>query len=154
MPVELKLSESVLNSINDYTPLRLMAVSEEDLDVIAACLQDALIPVGGMVFDPESRQFHLVAHRFCWECPEEPHRVLSHLTFSHVQAVHKRDLSVGVGEEMLNLLTLQTLEENGPLHLVFSGGAEVRIMADQLTCHLTDLEEPHPATRVPEHTLS
>ena len=34
-----------------YTPLRIAAEEDEDLEIIAACLQDAIIPLAGLVFD-------------------------------------------------------------------------------------------------------
>ena len=34
-----------------YAPLKIIAEDHEDLQVIAACLQDALIPLSGMEYD-------------------------------------------------------------------------------------------------------
>lgn len=48
-------------------PLKLRAVDEDDLSVLAACLQDALVPVHDMRFIREDASFVLVANRFCWE---------------------------------------------------------------------------------------
>lgn len=48
-------------------PLKLRAVDEDDLAVLAACLQDALVPVHDMRFIAEDSSFVLVANRFCWE---------------------------------------------------------------------------------------
>jgi len=49
--------------------LRLLARDEEDLAVISAILQDALIPVSEMAYLPDERRFALVANRFRWEAP-------------------------------------------------------------------------------------
>src|SRR3954464_4968382 len=48
-------------------PLRLRAEDAEDLAVISACLQDALVAVGDLAYDPNARVFLLVANRFRWE---------------------------------------------------------------------------------------
>lgn len=48
-------------------PLKLRAVDEDDLSVLAACLQDALVPIHDMRFIREDGSFVLVANRFCWE---------------------------------------------------------------------------------------
>ncbi|MDQ6702085.1 MAG: DUF2948 family protein, partial [Pseudomonadota bacterium] len=45
---------------------RLIAFDADDLAVIAANLQDALVRVGEMAFLPQSKQFAMVAARFDW----------------------------------------------------------------------------------------
>ena len=52
--------------------LKLRARDPEDLGVISACLQDALVPLADMVFQKVEKRFILVANRFMWErAPEE-----------------------------------------------------------------------------------
>jgi len=45
-------------------PLKIIARDAEDLAVVAACLQDALIPLNEMRYLPQERRFILVANRF------------------------------------------------------------------------------------------
>ena len=47
--------------------LRLRAEDDEDLAVISACLQDALVSVRDLAYDRDARTFVLVANRFRWE---------------------------------------------------------------------------------------
>src|SRR5436309_7302412 len=44
--------------------LRLRAEDADDLAVISACLQDALVSVRDLAYDPEARSFVFVANRF------------------------------------------------------------------------------------------
>ncbi len=53
-------------------PLKLRAVDANDLAVIGACLQDALVPVQDMCFLADEHRFVMVANRFCWEKLEGP----------------------------------------------------------------------------------
>ena len=48
-------------------PLRLRAEDAEDLAVLSACLQDALVAVRDLAYDPGAGVFVLVANRFRWE---------------------------------------------------------------------------------------
>ena len=48
-------------------PLKVIARDAEDLAVVAACLQDALIPLNEMRYLPQERRFIMVANRFRWE---------------------------------------------------------------------------------------
>lgn len=48
-------------------PLKIIARDAEDLAVVSACLQDALIPLNEMRYLPQERRFIMVANRFRWE---------------------------------------------------------------------------------------
>src|SRR5207237_2284427 len=78
----------------DAAPLKLRAEDAEDLAVISACLQDALVTVRDLAYVPQERSFLLVANRFRWEIGLRPalgeaayERVLCGITFSEVAAV-------------------------------------------------------------------
>ena len=47
--------------------LRLRAHDADDLQVLSACLQDAIVPISDVTYEPAARRFVLVANRFCWE---------------------------------------------------------------------------------------
>ena len=105
-------------------PLKLRAGDSEDLCVISACMQDALIALSDMSFLPAERRFVLLGTRFRWEnCPEflaprneraeraeEPcgayERVKCALCFDEVTAVRMQDLPAGGGPEILELLAI------------------------------------------------
>jgi hypothetical protein len=48
-------------------PLKLSAADAEDLQVIAAICQDALVPVGEMAFLQDEKRFVLALNRFRWD---------------------------------------------------------------------------------------
>ena len=79
--------------------LKLLARDEEDLAVISAILQDALIPVSEMAFLPEEQRFALVANRFRWEAPgdrprESLERRLTGLSVGGVTAVALLEIKI------------------------------------------------------------
>ena len=47
--------------------LRLLAHDGDDVAVLSALLQDAIIPGSDMSFDRKLNEFVIVANRFCWE---------------------------------------------------------------------------------------
>ncbi len=142
-----------------YTPLRMIACDGNDLEVIAACLQDALVPLSGLEYDKDGGRFHLVANRFCWECESDDQikgiscytRVPAGLAFHHVTEVQKKGLTLQNKSELVNLLTIHHGEDNTSIHLVFSGGAEIKLTIDKLSCHLQDMDEPYPTPHKPQH---
>ena len=55
-------------------PLKLRAEDADDLAVISACLQDALVAVRDLAFVPQDRTFLMAANRFRWEGAARPER--------------------------------------------------------------------------------
>ena len=49
--------------------LRLQAAGQDDLEVLSALLQDAIIPGEDMFHDQGGRRFVMVVNRFCWDQP-------------------------------------------------------------------------------------
>lgn len=143
--------------MSTYKPLKIFAEDADDLQVIAACLQDALIPLSGIDYDKKGGHFHLIANRFCWECEPEDcdgnsfyARVAAGLAFHHVKEVQKKDLHLKNKEELVNLLTIHNAED-GCIHLIFSGGAEIKLKVDKLCCQLKDVDEPYCTSNKPCH---
>ena len=136
--------------------LRLLARDEEDLAVISAVLQDALIPVSEMAYLPEERRFALVANRFRWEAPpgrprENYERRLTGLSIGGVRAVRRRGFSPGDPTRILALLAVRRVA--GVLQLDFAAGASIQLETGEILCPLDDLSEPWPTRWQPRHPL-
>jgi len=136
--------------------LKLLARDAEDLAVISAVLQDALIPVSEMAYLPEERRFVVVANRFRWErSPAAPRRNgerrLAGLSISGVTAVRRRGFSLAEPDRILVLLAIRQVA--GALQLDFAGGASIRLETEEIVCHLDDLGEPWPTRWQPRHPV-
>jgi len=136
--------------------LKLLARDEEDLAVISAILQDALIPVSEMAYLPEEGRFALVANRFRWEAPsdrprEKLQRRLTGLSIGNVTAVRRRGFVPGDSTRILALLAVRRVA--GALQLDFAGGASIQLETAEILCHLDDLSEPWPTRWQPRHPL-
>ena len=92
--------------------LRLKAADAADLSVIAACLQDALIPLSEMVYLPDEHRFLAAFTRFRRECLADPDRCegltqcQSVLTFERVEAVRHHGIDPRFGGVKLEFLTM------------------------------------------------
>jgi hypothetical protein len=135
--------------------LRLAARDSEDLAVIAGCLQDAIVPVADIAYFPDERRFVLVANRFRWEQAEGRHRAERYervncgVAFADVTGVKSRGIDLRRREDMLSLLTVHA--EPGAVVLVFAGGGQIRIEADDIACQIEDIGEPWPTQWRPSH---
>ena len=131
--------------------LRLRAVAPGDYDVLAACLQDALMPPAEMAFRPRERRFVAVFDRFMWERADRRgprFMVRSALRFEGVGTARSRAVARGGGAP-LELLTL--VPEPGALSLMFAGGGAIRLEGAAIEAWLEDLAEPRRAPVAPSH---
>jgi len=146
--------------------LLLHATDPEDLKVIAACLQDAILPLSDACYLPDEQSFVLVVNRFRWEIePDEGaepsggthERVLCGVRFEGVQRVASRGIDRHRRALPLEILTLAAEEAAGTgrqfLQLIFAGGGAIRLEVDRILCHLEDLDEAWPTRWRPSHPI-
>jgi hypothetical protein len=145
--------------------LQLRAEDKDDLAVISACLQDALVPVGDIAYAPQDKSFVFVANRFRWEAGRRPargaegyERVLCAVAFEGVEGVLYRGFRREERGRILSLLAMRP-EDNGmgggggAIRLDFSGGATVRLETGRILCRLKDVGLPWPTPWRPAHDL-
>jgi Protein of unknown function (DUF2948) len=131
---------------------RLSARSVEDLAVVAALLQDAIVPLGDIAFIEGTHSFVLVLNRFRWETGEgagERERITSGLRFDTVKRVQYRGIRRDDRSQFLSLLTISY--DNGIVVLHFAGGGTIRLEVDALRCAMEDFGEPWPTPSTPTH---
>lgn len=150
------------------SPLKLRAEDAEDFAVIAACLQDAIVPLSDMQFLAAEKSFALVANRFLWEnCPEsfdvpqtantDPalgpcgayERVNCGLRFEGVERVRRRGLDPKDRGRILELLHIEV--EPGALTMLFAGGDALRLEGEHIVAFIHDMGEPWPTQWRPRH---
>ncbi|MFN3932785.1 MAG: DUF2948 family protein [Brevundimonas sp.] len=132
-------------------PLRLLAEDADDLHIISAALQDAILRPVDIVWEPAARRVTLALSRFCWECGGT--RVMSAMQFGDVLSVKSRRLPRGP-EHALELLAMDFVPDEAPggrVIMMFAGGGDLRIDVECLDAVLTDLSERWPARVAPSH---
>ena len=159
--------------------LKLSALDADDLAVIAACVQDALAPIGEIAFLPTERRFVLAINRFRWDRLDaaklaarnvdrppprqrtdaaflDPggkgpayERVHSGLRFENVTGARSTGIDLRDRERILELLTIHS--ESGAVSLIFAGGATIRLEITELRCYLEDFGDAWPTRWRPFH---
>jgi hypothetical protein len=136
--------------------LKLRAEDPEDLRILAAVLQDALVPVCDMEYLTDEKRFIAVANRFKWEAAADGarqsyERTLTGLCFEEVSAVRTKGFSRADRDRILNLLTIDA--EPAAVTFAFSDGASLRLDVAAIRCHVQDIGEPWPTPWRPDHPL-
>ena len=148
--------------MNDIaTPLKLCAFDEEDLAVISAHVQDAVLKVGDMVYLPQEKRFAVAMNRFIWEKAADGKRKAferrrSVITFDRVSAVRSSRIDRKRKEAVVELLAVSFESADTPagkVTLVFAGGGAVQLDVEVIEARLADLGAAWATTAKPEHDL-
>jgi len=152
--------------------MRVVAKDADDLAIVAACLQDALVPISEVQYLSNEQRFIMLLNRFRWERqPAGRHvaaastgdasfhdaddyhdteqRIHAGLCVDKVIAVRSRDIDLKQRGKFLSLLTLQL--DGDKLNLVFSGGGVIQLTVGELSVFLKDMGEGWPTQWRPDH---
>ncbi len=133
--------------------LKLQAQDAEDIAVVSAILQDAIVATRDIAYQPEKREFIMATSRFRWEQAQAPQpvfeRVNCAVTVSGVTAVQRQQLDQADKAVLHELLAV--LLENDQLQLVFAGGAQLRLTLQDWRLRLEDFGAPWPTDQCPHH---
>jgi hypothetical protein len=140
------------------SPLKLRAEDADDLAVISAVVQDALIALRDLTYERSAQRFILVGSRFRWE--SEPakangappfERTHCAVAFDAVEKVSYRGFRRSEGDRILSLLAIRMGDKPGTIDLEFSGGATVRLTVAAINVRAADIGEPWPTGWQPDH---
>lgn len=132
-------------------PLRLLAEDGEDLAIMSAAIQDAILRPTDIRWERSARRLTISLSRFCWECGGT--RVLAAMQFGDVLAVQSRGLP-RLPDSPLELLALDFEPQEAPggrVTLMFAGGGDLRLEVECLDAVLADLSDRWPARAAPSH---
>lgn len=138
--------------------LRLVAFAVEDVAVVSANLQDAIVRVADMAYLPKERRFALVCQRFDWVAAEQGRmeRCQTGLHFDAVRSAAVQGFDLSRKDSVLNLLSVACEETDAPaavVTLTFSGGGAIRLEVDYVEAQMSDLDLRWRTRRRPGHEL-
>jgi hypothetical protein len=140
--------------------LKLIALDAEDLAVISAHLQDAVMQVGDMAYLPAQRRFAAILNRVDWagafrdEGGTSCERGLSALRFERVLGAQLNRIDLGAPRRAMELLAIRFEPSDPPggdVTLVFAGGGAVRLHVECIEAEMRDLGAGWRARHRPCH---
>ena len=139
-------------------PLNLVARDEDDLAVISALVQDAVLTAGDLRYISSKRQFVLLINRFRWEdgALRRPERVRSLLVFQDAGVVQAQGIDRRDPDLVLSLLSLGFApgsDGTGVVTLTFAGDGALALGVEALDVSLKDVTRPYsaPSGKRPAH---
>lgn len=144
--------------------LKLAALDNEDLQILSAHLQDAVMRVSDIAYVPAQKRFAIVLNRFDWEGAGKVgngsgkkgfERRRAALRFDRVLASQVQGIRQQKRDTVLNLLAIQFEEADPPeghITLQFAGGGAIRLHVECIEAELKDLGPVWRASSKPEHS--
>ena len=141
--------------------LKLNAISEEDIKVISAHLQDSITQVKNIAHLKKNRIFLIQFNRFMWEDVEKGvfrknRRILSVLKFENVISVYSKNLNQKNTERFLDFLAIESKflsDKNYEIKLNFAGDILIKLNLEIIECFLEDISDPWDTKNKPNHDL-
>lgn len=139
--------------------LRLRAEDAEDLGVVAALIQDAVLASSDMKWERDRRRFACLLNRFRWEDGDKndrpAERVRTLLAIDDVRRVQSQGIRPD-DEAVLSILTLvfQPGEDGmGRIELTFAGDGALAFEVEAVNITLQDVTQPYlaPSGKTPKH---
>tara|TARA_B100000700_G_C14406423_1_gene561569 strand:+ start:70 stop:519 length:450 start_codon:yes stop_codon:yes gene_type:complete len=139
--------------------LKLIATSEEDLRVISAHLQDAIVLPIEIANLKKNRILLIQLNRFMWEDVEKGvfrknKRIRTVLKFDNVISVSSKNINQKSEKRFLDFLTIESTlmpDKSYEINLIFSGDAILKIKSEVLDVTLDDQGSPWESKAKPKH---
>jgi len=139
--------------------LKLLATSNEDLRVIAAHLQDAIVLVQDIANLKKNRIFLIQLNRFMWEDVEKGifrknKRIRTVLKFDNVITVLAKNIDSKDNKKFLDFLTIETTllpDKSYEINLIFSADAAIKIKVEVIDVTLDDQGSSWETKTQPKH---
>ena len=139
--------------------LKLIARTEEDLRVVSAHLQDAIVNVSDIANLKKNKIFLMQMNRFMWEDVEKGvfrknKRIRTVLKFENVLNVHSKNINQSKKDKFLDFLTIETNrmpDNNYEMKIVFAGDSIIKIISEVIEVTLDDQGEAWDTKNMPKH---
>lgn len=140
--------------------LKLAALDTQDLEIVSAHVQDAVMKVDDLTYRSAEKRFLIEMNRFVWEnrprlFTRKHERRRSVLHFEAVRGVKTSGFSRDAVDDVLSLLAIRfepaADAPAGIIELTCSGDAAIRLEVDYIEARLTDLGAAWTTTSRPMH---
>jgi hypothetical protein len=136
--------------------LKLVALDTDDLSVISAHCQDAVLRADDIKYYPAEKRLVIALRRFVWDSarPMARERRLAVLDLERATAVRTLGIDRRKGDQALALLAILFKPGDAPsgeIEFVFSGHCGLRVAVECVEARLADMDASWEAQSRPSH---
>tara|TARA_B100001559_G_scaffold180407_1_gene150990 strand:+ start:728 stop:1171 length:444 start_codon:yes stop_codon:yes gene_type:complete len=141
--------------------LKLIARTVDDLRVVSAHLQDAIVSISDIANLENNKILLIQLNRFMWEDVEKGlfrknKRIRTVLKIENVIKVHSKNIIQSKKDKFLDFLTIETKQmpdNNYEMKIVFAGDSIIKVISEVIEVTLDDQGEAWDTKNMPKHKV-
>ena len=144
--VERQLREEKMEIRQNWSPVKLKAVDDQDLQVFSQCLFEAIVLPSEINFEEDKQRFAMAIERFTWEyAKNESHLLMQVLSILVINYVEKVDLqNIYNNYKIKNILSISNIDNN--ILIMLNDNEFITLKVKKCFCLLEDIGKPiYPA---------
>jgi hypothetical protein len=139
--------------------LKLIARTDEDLRIVSAHLQDAIVNISDIANLKKNKIFLMQLNRFMWEDVEKGvfrknKRIRTILKFENILEVNSKNINQSKKDKFLDFLAIESSkmpDNNYEMRIVFAGDSIIKIISEVIEITLDDQGEAWDTKNKPKH---
>ena len=141
-----KLREEKMVIKQNWKPVKLKAVDDQDLQVFSQFLFESIVLPSEINFEEKKQQFAMAIERFTWEhAKNESHLLMQVLSILVINYVEKVDLKkISNNYKIKNILSISNIDNN--ILIMLNDNEVITLKVKKCFCLLEDIGKPiYPA---------
>ena len=141
-----QLKEEKMEIRQNWTPVKLKAVDDHDLQVFSQFLFESIVLPSEINFEEKKQRFAMAIERFTWEhAKNESHLLMQVLSVLVINYVEKVDLkSISENYKIKNILSISNIDNN--ILIMLNDNEVITLKVKKCFCLLEDIGKPiYPA---------
>ena len=136
----------------NWSPLKLKAVDDQDLQVFSQFLYESIVLPSEINFEEKNQRFAMAIERFTWEhAKDESHLLMQVLSILVINNVEKVDLkNISNNYKIKNILSISNIDNN--ILIMLNDGEIITIKVKKCFCLLEDIGKPINPAIIPTYS--
>ena len=144
--MERQLREEKVEIRQNWSPVKLKAVDDQDLQIFSQCLFESIVLTSEINFEENKQRFAMAIERFTWEhAKNESHLLMQVLSVLVINYVEKVDLkNIHNNYKIKNILSISNIYNN--ILIMLNDNEVITLKVKKCFCLLEDIGKPiYPA---------
>ena len=150
--MERQLKEEKVKIKQDWKPIKLKAVDDQDLQIFSQFLYEAIVLPSEINFEARNQRFAMAVERFTWEhAGEKSHllmQVLSILVINYVEKINMKNILKS--NKIKNILSISNIDNN--ILILLNDGEIITLKVKKCYCLLEDIGKPFYPAIIPAYS--
>ena len=141
-----------MDNTKDWSPIKLKAVDDQDLQVFSQCLYEGIVVSSEINYDHIAKQFAMAIEGFTWEhAGEKSHLLMQVLSILVVNNVEKIDMKKIFNEyKIKSILSISNVDNN--ILIMLNEGEVITLKVKKCSCLLEDIGKPFLPATIPAYS--